>query len=256
MKISHEVPLILLEESFKFNDFCYCLPLFWGNEKYREHFIESRRRGRFIILDNGLFEGKVEDKTKLLEIYETIKPDVFISPDAWNDATTTWNNFQECKQIIPLDKIMVVIQGKNYYEAANLHWRLADEGVKYIGFNHSGEFYDTLSSHSEDAMRKTLGRIEFTHKLGLREGIHYHLLGTNLAEEFKYHLDLPQIKSGDTSNPITLAFDGKLYDGRIKTKPKTKMETIFDWKFDAWEEGLFSFRALKNIHYFRDNFTT
>ena len=44
MKISHEVPSFLLEESFKFNDFDYLLPLFWKYPEYQEHFKNAREQ--------------------------------------------------------------------------------------------------------------------------------------------------------------------------------------------------------------------
>ena len=254
MLISHEVPLPLLEQSFRFNDYDYCLPMFWEHEQYRNHYIEARKRGRFIILDNGLFEGKLESKETLLEIAEIIQPDVIISPDAWNDANATWNYYKEWKKIINPSKLMVVLQANNKSEVEYLHNSLVDSGVKYIGFNHLGAFYDDYAKHSNPSLRKTLGRINFTHSIGLSDDIHYHLLGTNLAEEFKYQLDLPQIKSLDTSNPVVLAFEGEEYEGDIVNKPKTKMEFIMNYNFDEFELNKFSAKALRNIQYFRNNY--
>jgi hypothetical protein len=58
MKISHELPLSLLEHSLDWNDFEYCLPhLLDKHPDYRQYFLDSRERDRFIIMDNGLFEA-------------------------------------------------------------------------------------------------------------------------------------------------------------------------------------------------------
>lgn len=254
MKISHEVPSFLLEDSFKFNDYDYCLPLFWKYESYRNHFIEARKRDRFIILDNGLFEGRGEDISKLIEIEETIDPNVVISQDVWNDSNKTLENWRDWKEIFDPNKLMVVIQAKYGEEATFMYESLVRDGVKYIGFNHSGDFYDDFASHSNPVLRKTIGRINFIHNLKLNDNIHHHLLGTNLAEEFKYYHDLPQIKSGDTSNPVMLAIEGKEYDSSITYKPKTKMEDVFTRELDEWELGLVSSRIMRNINYFRTNF--
>lgn len=254
MKISHEVPSFLLEESFKFNDFDYLLPLFWKYPEYQEHFKTAREQGRFIILDNGLFEGHAEDMVTLMNIADAVNPDVIISQDVWNNDDVTWSNWIKWREIFNPEKLMVVIQAENNINATELYYALVADGIKYIGFNHSGKFYDDYAMHSNPVLRKTIGRINFIHSLELDKDVHHHLLGTNLAEEFKYYHDLPQIKSGDTSNPVMLAFEGKEYDGSITYKPMTKMEDVFDRKLDSWELELVSARILRNINYFRKNY--
>ena len=254
MLVSHEVPLILLEESFEFNDYDYCLPMFWEHKRYRNHFIKAREKGRFIILDNGLFEGKLESKETLLEIAEIIQPDVVISPDAWNDAKLTTEYYLEWKDIINPSKLMVVLQAKNGFEAKELYEFLVEDGVKYIGFNHLGTFYDDFGVNPNPSLRKTLGRINFTHSVGLSDNVHHHLLGTNIADEFKYY-NLPQIKTLDTSNPVILAWEGKDYTLPHTEKPKTKMESLMDYEFDNFGQmNRFRLKALDNIKYFRNNY--
>ena len=57
MKISHELPLSLNHYSYKWNDFEYCLPIFLDKyDKYRLYFQKAYLDGRFIIMDNSLFE--------------------------------------------------------------------------------------------------------------------------------------------------------------------------------------------------------
>ena len=74
MKVSHEIPLELLEKSFEFNDYDYFLPTFATNEQYLNHFIEARKRDRFIIMDNGLFENDLKDESTLLIIMKRFNP--------------------------------------------------------------------------------------------------------------------------------------------------------------------------------------
>ena len=51
MKVSHEVPLALLEMSKSFNDYDYCLPhLLDKYEKYKEYFLKARKQGRYIVM--------------------------------------------------------------------------------------------------------------------------------------------------------------------------------------------------------------
>jgi hypothetical protein len=120
MLVSHEVPKALLEKSFGFNNFDYFLPAFAHHKEYLNHFITARKQGRFIILDNGLFENDLKDEQTLLDYYNLIQPDVFIAPDDWNDSELTWSNYQQWKTKVDPSKIMVVIQANNMFEAEDL----------------------------------------------------------------------------------------------------------------------------------------
>ena len=68
MKISHELPLSLLHHSYEWNDYDYCLPhLLDKYKQYNLFFQKSRKDKRFIIMDNGLFEGVEHTIEDLLE---------------------------------------------------------------------------------------------------------------------------------------------------------------------------------------------
>jgi hypothetical protein len=251
---SHECPLEMLNQSFEFNDYDYFLPTFATNEKYLNHFVEARKKGRFIIMDNGLFEDDLKDEQTLLNYYNLIQPDVFITPDAWNDSELTWENYKQWKSKVDPNKIMVVIQANDMFEAEDLYDKLVEDGCKYVGFNHLGQYYDDFSCHPHFETRKTFGRIEFISFLKetgrLSKDVHHHLLGTNFAWEFKHYPSVyyPEIKSCDTSNPVTLAFEMIDYTEHlgISFKPKTKVEDIFTTQ-DVDKLNL----ALKNIETFK-----
>jgi len=254
MKVSHECPLEMLNQSFEFNDYDYFLPTFATNERYLNHFITARKQGRFIIMDNGLFENDLKDEQTLLDYYNLIQPDVFIAPDDWNDSELTWNNYQQWKSKVDPSKIMVVVQANNMFEAEDLYDKLVEDGCKYIGFNHLGKYYDDFSCHPHFETRKTFGRIEFISYLKeigkLNSDVHHHLLGTNFAWEFKHYPSVyfPEIKSCDTSNPITSAFEMIDYTEHLglNFKPKTKVEEVFESQ-DIDKLNL----SLKNIETFK-----
>jgi len=93
MKISHEVPISLFEYNNEWSDYDYCLPIFMDKyPDYRQYFLDSRERDRFIIMDNSLFEGYSHTTQDLLDKIDLIKPDIFIVPDEWNDSTLTAKN--------------------------------------------------------------------------------------------------------------------------------------------------------------------
>jgi hypothetical protein len=52
IKVSHEVPFCLLEQSREFNDYDYCLPhLLDENEEYKNFFYKSKEMGRYIVMN-------------------------------------------------------------------------------------------------------------------------------------------------------------------------------------------------------------
>ena len=122
MKISHELPLGLMHYAYKWNDYDYCLPhLIDQYDQYRIFFQKSRLDKRFVIMDNGLFEGVEHTTEDLLEKINLVRPNIFIVPDAWNDAVTTIRNAKSWminfKQHIPKDvNLMAVCQGKDMGE--------------------------------------------------------------------------------------------------------------------------------------------
>ena len=93
-KISHELPINMLDKSFEINDYEYCLPhLLDQNETYRKHFEDAKESGSYIIMDNSLHElGKAYDTKRLLYWIEHLEPNEFIVPDVWQDKIATLVN--------------------------------------------------------------------------------------------------------------------------------------------------------------------
>ena len=93
MKVSHELPLSLMQNAYRWNAYDYCLPhLIDKYIQYRTFFEQSRSDKRFIIMDNGLFEGVFHTVQDLFEKIELIRPNIFIVPDEWNDSNATIRN--------------------------------------------------------------------------------------------------------------------------------------------------------------------
>jgi len=214
MKISHEVPLDLLDTSLTFNDYDYLLPHYYIKyPKYKEFYLKSREKGRFIIMDNGLFEGGVLPEEDLINIINEIKPDIFIIPDVWNNTVLTvdnaerWNN--NVKPNLPSEtNLMVVLQGKSYDQLQECLHVCMNGGIKHFGLNHSSLAYSEVFYHPNSLISKTMGRIITLNKL-LDEDIfdkfkkcYIHLLGLNLPQELLYINNKEYIASVDTSNPI------------------------------------------------------
>jgi hypothetical protein len=238
MKISHELPLSLLEYSMDWNDYEYCLPhLLDKHPDYRQYFLDSRERDRFIIMDNGLFEGVTHTIQDLLEKIDLIKPDIFIVPDEWNDSTITAKNAKHWLQYkMPMrTKLMVVLQGKTVNGIHLLYKQCIDLGYTHFAFNHSSIVYQELAGSENALANQSVGRVLLIQYLlsqnVIKEHHYIHLLGASTPQEFTFYRDaLPTlINSVDTSNPIICGALGIKYtEFGLLEKPKEKIEEFME----------------------------
>ena len=140
IKISHEVPLCLLEDSRKFNDYEYCLPHLLDEEPgYLEFFKQSKKEGRYIIMDNSLHElGEAYDSARLLHWIHELQPDEFIVPDVWEDMTNSVQNAEIWKEYeFPegVEKV-VVVQATTLQEAFECTKMYKELGYKKICYSY------------------------------------------------------------------------------------------------------------------------
>ena len=242
MKVSHELPLGLMHYGYEWNDYDYCLPhLIDQYEQYKLYFQKARTDGRFIICDNGLFEGVVHTTEDLLSKINLIQPDIFIVPDTWNDSAATLRNAKEWmnnyKSELPEGvELMAVCQGKTMGELITTYQTLLDLGYRHIAFNHSSIAYQdhySVIGKEKPLLAAMYGRMEFIRQLVLTDiidkNVYHHLLGASLPQEYMVYGDWDFIKSGDTSNPILVGAEGIRYDANgIDWKPKEKLEYYFE----------------------------
>jgi hypothetical protein len=258
MKISHELPLGLMHHAYKWNDYDYCLPhLLDQNEQYKLFFTKAKKDKRFVIMDNGLFEGVNHTTEDLLSKIEWLQPDIFIVPDAWNDSIVTIRNAKSWminyKNHLPEGvNLMAVCQGKDIGELISTYQTLVDLGYTHIAFNHSSIAYEKEYSGEMPKLKKQMyGRMEFIRRLVqhdvIRKNHYHHLLGCSLPQEFMVYNDWKFIRSCDTSNPILVGAEGVRYtDSGISFKPENKLEHYFEKNLeDRLEDIIF------NVHKFR-----
>jgi hypothetical protein len=248
MKISHELPLSLLEYSMDWNDYEYCLPhLLDKHQDYRQYFLDSRERDRFIIMDNGLFEGVTHTIQDLLEKIDLIKPDIFIVPDEWNDSTITVKNAKHWLQYkMPMrTKLMVVLQGKTVNDIHLLYKQCIDLGYTHFAFNHSSIVYQELAGSENTLANQSVGRVLLIQYLlsqnVIKEHHYIHLLGASTPQEFTFYRDaLPTlVNSVDTSNPIICGALGIKYtEFGLLEKPKEKIEEFMEKDLSSQLENI------------------
>jgi len=236
VKISHEVPFCLLEKSREFNDYDYCLPhLMDENEEYRNFFYESKKMGRYIVMDNSLHElGEAYSTDRLIHWINEIKPDEFIVPDVWENYAESVRNAKQWANVAmdimfpPNTTKVAVVQAKSIYEAGLCVQAYRDFGYKKIAFSYGAEYYHELCPHPNKDLGKAVGRYMVISQLyntkTLLPNDRVHLLGTASPIEFGMYKNMPFVESIDTSNPIMAAIEGGVYSNMgLGSKPTANM---------------------------------
>jgi len=249
VKISHEVPFCLLEKSREFNDYDYCLPhLMDENEEYRNFFYESKKMGRYIVMDNSLHElGEAYNSERLMYWVNEIEPNEFIVPDVWEDYAASVRNARQWSTVeLPEEVIKVaVVQAKSLHEAI-----LCTQAYKY---SYGASYYNELCPHPDKDFGKAIGRFIAIEKMidakVLSHTDRVHLLGTASPIEFGLYKNIKCIESIDTSNPVMAGIEKRVYHQLgISPKPVANMNKYQDVSEDFIETELIEY----NIRKFRE----
>jgi len=213
MLISHECPLTLLEQSRSFNDYDYALVhLFSKYPEYYNFFVESRRRGREIILDNSLFElGEAFDTDEFIEWIEKLRPSQYVIPDSWGDKRGTLKKLAEFKtKKIDHKAVKIgVAQGNSSEEVIECFEEMyKDPFVDKIAISFGIPAWHESTSETpfEKLYFQAVARFKVIDYLAANGFTNkkVHLLGVSLPQELlfynkeKYNF----IESVDTSNPV------------------------------------------------------
>jgi hypothetical protein len=257
VKISHEVPFCLLKQSRDFNDYDYCLPhLMDENEEYRNFFYESKKMGRYIVMDNSLHElGEAYNTERLLYWIDEIEPNEFIVPDVWEDYAASVRNAKQWATVkMPVNTTKVaVVQAKSLHEAILCTQTYKDLGYKKIAYSYGASYYNDLAPHPDKDFGKAIGRFIALSKM-IEKGILYnsdriHLLGTANPIEFGLYKNINCIESIDTSNPVMAGIEKRVYyQLGLSPKPVANMNKYQDVSEDFIETELIEY----NIRKFRE----
>jgi len=261
IKVSHETPLCLLEDSRNFNDYDYCLPHLLDEETgYLEYFLESKARGRYIIMDNSLHElGKAYDSKRLLHWVFELKPDEFIVPDVWQNRDASVVNARQWAQIeLPKGVTKVaVVQAQTIHEAATCYQTYRDLGYQKIAFSYGASYYNDVVPHPNRDLGKALGRLSVISALYETKVIHdndrVHLLGCAVPQEFGWYRGFKFIESIDTSNPVMATLEGVRYSrAGLFEKPKANINEYFymlgnQIDYELLSDNLIKFREINDL---------
>lgn len=258
MKISHECPLCLLEDSRRFNDYSYALIHLWDKyPEYYQFFVDELKRGREVIVDNSVFElgtafnsyefaKKIEKLFKDSGITDETKL-TYIIPDVLDNGEETLANVMSFSSIyssLP-GKSMAVCQGKTLKELLDCY-KWIHPYVSKIGISFNCKAYETwfntndivIPQYKASLLNQWVHGRQFFIEMLYHSGwlnIPIHLLGIALPDEYRYYTtEHPElgvaIDTADTSNPVVHGLLGIWYNLRngLGEKRSEKLIEFFE----------------------------
>lgn len=236
MLISHEVPICLLEESKRFNDYDYCLlHLTYEYSEYKQFYLNSIEEGRKVLLDNSLFElGDALTNNQLAQGVLDLNPTWYVIPDCLNNKDVTISRFESfIKEYPNLPGLKIgVVQGSTKKELIECYKYMSEKADKIaIPFDSKG--FDDFSNNDNVLERWCDGRRTFIQYLcneGIISSKPHHLLGCSLAKEFNFPLyHKINIETIDTSNPVVAGINRIEYgENGLSQKPSIKLCDLID----------------------------
>lgn len=211
MKLALIPPKCFIEDIFR-TDYQLVVPGTNNLDSYRE----ARKRGDFIILDNGAPEGEPVGYHALMNLAQDLMPNEIVIPDVLGDLNNTLVLLREFEVEIQQNNwdrefsFMGVIQGESIQEIEDCLWQYACKAwIKSIGIPR--HLIDTLG---EPGIRASIAT-KISRVYGPRFAIH--LLGTNKnyireLSRFKLEFERAHVRGVDTSAPFNYANVGKFID--------------------------------------------
>jgi hypothetical protein len=236
MKVSHEVPLCLLEESLTFNDYQYALVhLLEENKDYRNHFLWCYNNNVEIYLDNSAHElGQPVDDSLLIKWIKILEPSNVFVPDFIENKKRTIVEAKKWSQIeVPKNTTKVaIIQADSLQGAIESTQIYIDLGYKKIAFPYASSYYRQLVTTNNKNLGLALGRVKVIENIIkskiLNNNHKIHLLGTACPIEFNILKNNIYIESIDTSNPIMMSLENrKVIESAVYDKPKININNSF-----------------------------
>lgn len=277
MKIAHESPLFLLEESRTFNDYDYALVhLFETHPTYYQFFVESLKMGRDVILDNSVFElDRPFDPVGFAEWIEKLVADsgtdgsklTYIIPDMLDDAEQTVESARFFIKKFPNlpGRKMSVMQGETLLDIMKCYKALYPLVDKIgVSFNCKAydNFFDVMKPELPKLIKWVQGRKLLLETLYNATWLSHekplHLLGIALPSEYGYYThEHPAIGSfietADTSNPIVHGMLGIKYQPEfgLDDKKSIKLAEMLETKEEDAHLDLirYNIRAFREINF-------
>ena len=238
MKISHIVPVDLLD-LIEGRDFYMCLAnIAIKSKEYLEFYKQQKQRGAFVLLDNGEAEGDQMSLDTIWKVAEQINPDEIILNDSLFNREET---IRKSKQALDYYKskgyegqYMFVVQGETFEDWIRCYEEFDMSDITTIGVPKSvvSEWND------DDARLKCCEYLKDKNK-------QVHLLGCQKSiNEIVKLKQFDFIRSNDTS--LAYLFASCYRDINNGTRPKEAVMQFYNSKFDTTQVRMLE----RNIKYF------
>lgn len=241
MFINSELPLTMLQENFRLNEYDFVLfHLYKQYPAYREYYKRMRQEHpeRLMILDNSAYEFFVKGETLNQEEFANaiidLRPDLYILPDVLMNKQATledtfsflavheiniWKAFTNTGLKTP--QPMAVAQGDSADELFDCLLKYRQENIRNVALPFHNSFYKKYDTEYiitnlfkfkfgelTDDHHYAIGRVKFAQdaKLLLKRFEHVHLLGSHCPYEKCLHGKY--IHTIDTGYPVKCAIEG------------------------------------------------
>jgi len=215
-------------------------------KKYPEYLsfnIAQRLKGRFVVLDNGAFEGELMDTDELIALAKEIHPQEIVAPDVIGDRKATIEHTKEfVEKFHEADlgniQIQVAPQGGSFDEWADCYRELANlPSVSTLGLSYVGHFQNPEDGNwfGSNIVAQEATRLRFLYYLIgsrlLRSDKAHHLLGLYSPAALRQYSRYPFLRSMDSSFPIICAQHRTEMDVDVQ-KFSTKLNYLAELKDD------------------------
>ena len=276
MKINSELPLTMLQENLRLNEYDFVLfHLYKQYPQYREYYKKLREThpDRLMILDNSAYEFFVKGDRLDLDAYCAaiidLRPDMYILPDVLMNQRETLDKtfaFLAAHEIniikafantgIKVPRPLAVAQGNSADELFECLLKYYGEHIHNVAlpFHNSfyKEYYDDLIANRfrnifgslNDDHRYAMGRIKFVHDVALmlKRFDHVHLLGSHCPAEKAFHGNY--IHTIDTGYPVKCGIAGyKMFEE--PTKPNIIIDDFMTTELTAEQQALIDTNVTK-----------
>ncbi len=259
MRVAHEAPLSIFDKVQSVTDYDYALVhLFEESEEYYNKFKKAVDNGRYVILDNSIFElGKAFNMDDFADYVRLLKPSAYIVPDSLEDAVGTMANYLEWDELygdLPGEKIGVV-QGSNLDDIISCYKFMELSADKIaISFDYSF-FQEQFPNEPTKYHSWVKGRQKLIDDLYNNNIINtnkpHHLLGCGLPQEFAHYKKYKWIDTVDTSNPVVHGMAGIKYNkyksdsSGLEDKISTKLFTMLNEQVANIDDVLYNIAKFK-----------
>ena len=216
MQIATELPIHYQNVLAALTDYDFVIGCVYRDEpEYAKFYQAQRRKGRFVILDNGAFEGDLLEDDSLIAAIRELHPQEVVAPDVIGSRKETFERAVDFINRLQSENLRVRVQvcpqGHNFEEWTESYLELVNlPGVSTIGVSYVGHFdvpEDCSYFGSMDPWETI--RVRFFHYLVgkrlLRDDKAHHLLGLCSPVALKWYAKYPFIRSIDTSFPVICA---------------------------------------------------